>query len=610
MDSYWYFKLFNSLKSEHEAEEFARLELLSLFGQVEPIRNFVDKLMEEPLKEFTKEPLRIQDVITMELPYGSIQGYYGVRSDFVSASDLVKRLAYTREIFMVVESAEEPQKLLSDMFPEGTIGKNVQIFKEKGYVLFRFITNQYFLEKSEYISKLSRNEAEVDRNVDILFSHLFKNYCRIPASSTLSIGKRLEDYFAIREELSLYLNHYMHPYKGKFHPKMVRALLNYIYPEEKGTILDNFAGSGTLLVEAGYLGLNSLGVEINPLSVLMSNVKCQSIKIPSDKLRIAIRDYIEIVKVEVLYFEKACSGQTLLYESKLDFTKIKDEAKQAIREMRGKSIELMSSVVEKIIIAREALRSFDDDAVREFLLLSLSGAISDVARRTKNDFVDVLRARLTNLYLRIYLFHKLNDVLKIEVGDSQTYVADTRDMKALECESVDGIVNSPPYSTALDYIKNDYPQLILLKLVNSMEELGRDMMGNPRINYDKNELIKLVKDSAKDPLKMSNVAHKYVDVLLNGGRRDAGLRVYKFFIDMLQALQEMKRVMKTDARCAIIIGNNHFMIHDRYIEIPNDAVLTDIAKNTGFKEVRIIKRELQKTSVGNIRTESVIILEK
>ncbi|MCD6455280.1 MAG: hypothetical protein J7K81_00570 [Methanophagales archaeon] len=502
MNSYWYFKLFNSIKSEHEAEEFAKLELLSLFGQVEPIRNFVDKLMEEPLKEFTKEPFRIQDIITPELPYGMIQGYYGVRSDFINASDLVKRLAYTREIFMVVESAEEPQKLLSDVFPEGTIGKNVQIFKEKGYVLFRFITNQYFLEKSEYISKLSRNEAEVDRNVDILFSHLFKNYYRIPASSTLSIGKRLEDYFAIREELSLYLNHYMHPYKGKFHPKMVRALLNYIYPEEKGTVLDNFAGSGTLLVEAGYLGLNSLGVEINPLSVLMSNVKCQSIKIPSDKLRIAIRDYIEIVKVEVLYFEKVCSGQTLLYESKLDFAKIKDEAKQAIREMRDKNIELMSSVVEKIIIAREVLRSFDDDAIREFLLLSLSGAISDVARRTKNDFVDVLRARLKNLYLRIYLFHKLNDVLKIEVGDSQTYVADTRDIKAFERESVDGIVNSPPYSTALDYIKNDYPQLILLKLVNSMEELGRDMMGNSRINYDKNELIKLVRDSTKDPLKM------------------------------------------------------------------------------------------------------------
>ncbi len=610
MNSYWYFKLFNSIKSEHEAEDFARLELNSLFGHVEPIRNFVDKLMESPLKEFTKEPFRIQDIVTMELPYGMIQGYYGARNDSLDASGLVKRLAYTREIFLVVETAEEPQKLLRRVFPEGTIGKNVHIFRENGYVLFRFITNQYFLEKSEYISKLSRNEAEVDRNVDILFSYLIKNYYRIPASSTLSIGKRLEDYFAIREELSLYLNHYMHPYKGKFHPKMVRALLNYIYPEEKGTVLDNFAGSGTLLVEAGYLGLDSFGVEINPLSVLMSNAKCHSIKIPLDKLRTAIVDYIRMVKTEILYFEKACSGQTLLSKSSLDPMKVKEEAKQAVREMNKMHIEIGTLAVEKIIIARELLRNFENDAIREFLLLSLSGAISDVTRRTKNEFVEVLRARIKDLYLRIYLFHKLNEVLKIEAGDSQTYVADTRDMKVCESESVDGIVNSPPYSTALDYIKNDYPQLILLKLVNSIEELEWDMMGNPRINYDKKELIKLVRDSANDPLKMSNVAHKYVDALLNGGRRDAGLRVYKFFIDMLQALQEMKRVMKKGARCAIIIGNNHFMIHNRYIEIPNDEVFTDIAKNIGFKEVHIIKRELQKTSVGNIRTESVIILEK
>lgn len=52
--THWYFKLFNSIKSEHEAEDFAKLELLSLFGRVEPIRNFVDKLMEE-LKVFTKD---------------------------------------------------------------------------------------------------------------------------------------------------------------------------------------------------------------------------------------------------------------------------------------------------------------------------------------------------------------------------------------------------------------------------------------------------------------------------------------------------------------------------------------------------------------------------
>ena len=58
---------------------------------------------------------------------------------------------------------------------------------------------------------------------------------------------------------------------------MARALINYVYPEDKGVVMDNFAGSGTLLVEATLMGLGSLGVELNPLSVLMSQIKCDSL---------------------------------------------------------------------------------------------------------------------------------------------------------------------------------------------------------------------------------------------------------------------------------------------------------------------------------------------
>jgi len=611
MKVHFYFKLFNNIKSEHESRDFAKLELLSLFGKVNTINNFFDVISEFPLNTFTENPIRIQDIITHELPYGKIHGYHGIKDELIDVTSLVKRLAYTREIFLIVKTSEKPEILLRRIFPDGTIDKNVQIFMKGGFVLFRFITNQYFLEKSEYISKLSRNEKEVDSNVKILFSHLIKNSYRIPASSTLTIGKRLEDYFAIREEPSLYLNHYMHPYKGKFHPKMVRALLNYIYPENNGTVLDNFAGSGTLLVEAGYLGINSLGVEINPLSVLMSNVKCHSITIPIDELKEAIDKYLEMVGSEINYFTNLKKGQRLLISNSLDPKKIEIEAERGLREIeRMNGFRNKELVVQKIIIARELLKFFKNEKIREFLLLSLSGAISDVARRTKNEFEKVLRERLNDLYLRIYLFHKLNKVLKIKVGNAKAYVADTRDMKIIKTESIDGIVNSPPYSTALDYIKNDYPQLVLLKLVDSMEKLEMDMMGNPRINYDRKELLKLVDDKIKDPLRMSNSAHRYVELLLNNGRQDAGLRVYKFFIDMLYTLQEMYRVMKKGAKCAIIIGNNHFMIHEKYVEIPNDEVILEIGKNIGFEEDRVIKRDLQKTSVGNIRRESVIILKK
>jgi len=79
---------------------------------------------------------------------------------------------------------------------------------------------------------------------------------------------------------------------------------------------------------------------------------------------------------------------------------------------------------------------------------------------------------------------------------------------------------------------------------------------------------------------------------------------------MLYTIKEMYRVMKKNTKCAIVIGNNHYKIGEKYIEIPNDKVIIDIAKSIGFDLNILIERELQKTSVGNIKKESIVILEK
>lgn len=606
----WYFKLFNNIKSEHEAKDLARLELESLFGNVEPIYNFADKLREEPLSKFINSSTRLQDFITHELPYGKIHGYYGVSDSKKEVNKLVRRLAYTREIYVIVNSDEPPESYAKEIFPEGVFRKNFHYFKVEDFICFRFITHQYFLEKSEYISKLSRNEKEVERNVDILFSHLIDNIYRIPASSTLSIGKRLQDYFAIREEPSLYLTHYFHPYKGKFHPKMVRALLNYIYPYDKGVVLDNFAGSGTLLVEATTIGLDSLGVEINPLSVLMSNVKCKSFLFNIDQLNKEINNYFEKVRTALLAYHNAKKGQlSFSTGTHLEINSISQKSEILSSKLKN-YLRDKNEVIPQVLICREILKDVQNDDIRDFLLLSLSGTISDVARRTREQFLDVFKDRVNNLYLRIFLFNKLNEVLKINLGKSKTYVGDTRNMKGvIDSNSIDGIVNSPPYSVALDYIKNDFPQLVLLELTDSIEKLEMDMMGNPKVNYDKKSLFEKV-ERESNPLTTSETANKIVKYLFSKGRQQAGLRSFKFYTDMNESLKEMYRVMKKNSRCAIVMGNNHFMVGDQYVEIPNDKVILELAQKIGFTLDRFIGRNLQKSSEGNIREETILILKK
>lgn len=610
-----YFKLFYGIKDKHESEILALKEIQSLIGKkVKPIYNWFDVLSIKPLNNFVNNSIRIQDYITHESCYGRVKGYFTSLPKILDISHLVKRLGYTQEIFLVVKN-HNSIPLIKEIFPDGEINRNVFIIKNEDHILIRIITNQYFLEKSFYITKLSRNEDEIEKNIDYLINNL-NNIYRIPASSSTRIGKRLEDYLATREEPSLYLNHYMHPYKGKFHPKMVRALLNYIYPNNKGLVMDNFAGSGTLLLEASLLGLDSVGIEINPLSVLMSNVKCNTLFIDINKIESSIEKYINRVNKEICKFGESGYQKSLFSASQELNLQIIKEFESTIPEKIKQGFKNdKSNIITQILIAKEVIKEFRDEKIKDFLLLGLSGCISDMFRRTKLDLLEVLSKRLNTLYLRLFLFSELNKILKINIGKSKTFILDARnfteDKRNIKKDSIDAIVNSPPYSTALDYIKNDEPQLEILNLYETnRNNLEENIIGNPRIITNKKELLQEIENENGQWDIITKYGKYIILKIKKANRLKAALRTYKFYIDMYFSLEEMHKVMRKGAKAAIIVGNNHYKLNEDFVECKNDKAIEEMSTDIGFKIKETINRELEKTSRGYIRYESIIILEK
>ena len=68
--------------------------------------------------------------------------------------------------------------------------------------------------------------------------------------------------------------HGFHKYPAKFIPHIPRwAIEKYLNSSKKKTILDPFCGSGTTLVEGILAGHNVIGIDIDPLSALISKVK-------------------------------------------------------------------------------------------------------------------------------------------------------------------------------------------------------------------------------------------------------------------------------------------------------------------------------------------------
>lgn len=76
------------------------------------------------------------------------------------------------------------------------------------------------------------------------------------------------------------------PWNGQFSPQLVEVLLQ-TYSRKGGLILDPFVGSGTVLSEAGRLGLPAVGVEINPAACKMAQTY-QFINVPIPKRKLLL----------------------------------------------------------------------------------------------------------------------------------------------------------------------------------------------------------------------------------------------------------------------------------------------------------------------------------
>ncbi len=314
-----------------------------------------------------------------------------------------------------------------------------------------------------------------------------------------------------------YLTHWVYPYKGKFHPQMVRSLLNIIELREGDKVLDPFSGSGTTALEAQLLGIDFIGVDISPLCVIQGRVKTES-----------IYQIEEIKKLK----EEVISKITLnLFSTKEDYYKFIDDVSK-------------------------------NEETKNFYILARLLAISDSSRRNRdflNSFIKNIDLMIASLEDYIQIKEKLN----LKLGKVKIKQGDARKLK-IQDNSIDGIITSPPYSIALDYVKND-------------EHSFRDM------GYD---LFKMREDFV-------------------GVRGNYKNKIYLYNEDMEKAYLEMYRVLKPNKYAVIVIGNATYEGR----EVGTVEFTIKFMENIGFK----LEKNINKIIFGlyNVmKKENILIFKK
>ncbi|MFN3740595.1 MAG: TRM11 family SAM-dependent methyltransferase [Thermodesulfovibrionales bacterium] len=336
-----------------------------------------------------------------------------------------------------------------------------------------------------------------------------------------SVGKEFTDYFYIIQKnrtrsVNQYLTHWIYPYKGKFHPQMIRALLNIIGLKEGDYVFEPFSGSGTTALEAQLLGINFVGIDVSPLCVLQGKVKTNAIY--------AIDEIIKFKNNILLKLKPS------LFNQEHNFYKI--------------------------------LGDIGNEVVRDFYALARLLAVSDKSRRGRN-FEQSFVKNLNLMIESVKDYKEVVETLHLKLGDVDIKVGDSRDVK-LPDNSVDGIITSPPYSIALDYVEND---------AHSLEDMGYNL---------------------------KEIRENFIGV--RGKGKD---RVELYNTDMRKSYKEMYRVLKPNKYAVIVIGNATYQGQ----EVKTVEFTIDYMTGLGFKlEKNILKLIFGLYNV--MKKENILIFRK
>lgn len=334
-------------------------------------------------------------------------------------------------------------------------------------------------------------------------------------------GQKFTDYFHIIQKnrtrsVNQYLTHWIYPYKGKFHPQMIRALLNIIGLKAGDTVFEPFSGSGTTALEAQLLGIDFIGIDVSPLCVLQGKVKTKAVYAVDDILRLKNNLPLKL--------------KPSLFNQEHDFY--------------------------------EVLKDIENEDARDFYALARLLAVSDTSRRGR----EFEKSFIKNVNLMIDSLKDYKEAvneLGLKLGAVALKTGDSR-KTGLPDNSVDGIITSPPYSIALDYVEND---------AHSLEDMG---------------------------YKLNKIREDFIGVRGKGKER-----VELYNSDMKKSYAEMHRVLKPGGYAVVVIGNASYQGQ----EVKTVEFTVDFMTELGFR----LQKNILKLIFGlyNVmKKENILIFQK
>ncbi len=263
---------------------------------------------------------------------------------------------------------------------------------------------------------------------------------------------------SIEHETAESFTHPFHSYPARLHPATARVLVDIVgyHAGRSGAILDPFCGSGTALVEARAIGMRAIGVDLNPLAMLVARAKTWTV---SPRRRKELKDVGHTIAGAVLASGKAArrSGAEPAPERK----PVGFDPNARNRRLASWFAPHVRRELELLAYHLDQLRTRDIE-LADVLTACLSAIVYKVSSRTSDTNDTWVQrnigrgAAARHFAMRVdLLIAGLNDLSRGSGPPTDLFEMDARRLgDVIPDGSVAGVVTSPPYAGVYDYAEH------------------------------------------------------------------------------------------------------------------------------------------------------------
>jgi tRNA G10 N-methylase Trm11 len=402
-----------------------------------------------------------------------------------------------------------------------------------------------------------------------------------------------------------------------FPPHLIRNYAERFGLSSGATVLDPFCGTGTTLVECKKLGLESVGIERNPMAWFASRVKLDWKVHPDGLIRHATE--IAVSAAERLRSEGLDdhSMLPLFARSRLEAPKLKGLSQDSESLLLRDSISPLP--LHKTLVLLENLQRARGAQFKDHETLALATAIVfDISNlhfgpevgvgppRKDANVVDcwLKRVRTMAAHLRQlqYLAHT----------PATVHLSDARQVSAvITPNSVDAVITSPPYPNEKDYTRTTRLESVILGFIKDKRDLRalkqQLVRSNTRSVYKKDDDDRLIAENQEIGQIAEEIEQRRIQLGKTSGFERLYGRVTKlYFGGMARHLADVRKVLKKGARLAYVVGDQASYLR---VMIRTGRILADVAQSLGYTvdEIELFRTRFA-TATGESLREEVVLL--